>query len=171
MVLRRLHAALAAAADSGPRDFAELLLTPGVGARTVAIARAGGRGRARRTRPLPDPARFSLAHGGKDGHPYPVPLSVYDETVRVLKRAVEQAKLGRADKLHALERLYYQARALEASANGEPLKRIVRSERARSPEWGGRSVGSAGARAASRKPAIGQQLHLPGLMRRASKAH
>jgi hypothetical protein len=173
VVLRRLHAALAAAADSGPRDFPELLLTPGVGARTVAslalVAEVVHGAPSR----FSDPARFSLAHGGKDGHPFPVPLSVYDETVRVLKHAVEQAKLGRADKLHAIERLDRQARALEASASGAPFEAIVRSERARSPEWGGRSVGSAGGQAASRstrKPAIGQQLRLPGLARRASKA-
>jgi hypothetical protein len=169
VVLRRLHAALTAAADSGPRDFPELLLTPGIGARTVASLALVAEVVHGTPSRFSDPARFSLAHGGKDGHPFPVPLSVYDETVRVLKRAVEQAKLGRADKLHAIERLDRQARTLEASASGEPFEAIVQSERARSPEWGGRSVGSAGGRAAPRKPAIGQQLRLPGLTRRASK--
>jgi hypothetical protein len=75
--------------------------------------------------------------------------------------------------LQAIERLDRQARALSASASGAPFEAIVRSERARSSEWAGRSVGSAGTRAASRstrKPAIGQQLRLPGLARRASKA-
>ena len=41
-----------------------------------------------------DPARFSFAHGGKDRHPFPVPLRVYDQTIQVLKSAVQKAKLG-----------------------------------------------------------------------------
>jgi hypothetical protein len=83
--LRRLSGALRVAAGRGPRDFPELLLTPGVGARTlfalslVAEVLHGAPSR------FEDPARFSLAHGGKDGHPFPVPLRVYDETLRVLR--------------------------------------------------------------------------------------
>jgi hypothetical protein len=86
---------LAAAAERGPVDFPELLLTPGVGARTVrslAMVAEVVHGAPYRFR---DPARFSLAHGGKDRHPYPVPIRVYDETIRVLKSAVANAKLGR----------------------------------------------------------------------------
>jgi uncharacterized protein len=49
-----------------------------------------------------DPARFSFAHGGKDRHPFPVPLKVYDETIKVLKSAVQKAKLGRDEELGAL---------------------------------------------------------------------
>ena len=60
-----------------------------------------------------DPARFSLAHGGKDGHPFPVPLDVYDETIRVLTGAVSAARLGNDEKLAAIRRLDAQARALE----------------------------------------------------------
>ena len=76
-------------ADRGPADFAELLLTPGVGARTVeslAMVAEVVHGAPYR---FEDPARFSLAHGGKDRHPYPVPIKVYDETIRVLKSAVQ----------------------------------------------------------------------------------
>ena len=83
--MRRLHGTLAAAAERGPTDFAELLLVPGVGARTVrALAMVAEVVHGAPCR-FTDPARFSLAHGGKDGHPFPVPLSVYDETIRVLK--------------------------------------------------------------------------------------
>ena len=64
-----------------------------------------------------DPARFSLAHGGKDRHPFPVPLKVYDQTIRVLKSAVQQAKLGRDEELGALQRLDAQARMLERHAD------------------------------------------------------
>jgi hypothetical protein len=84
---RRLHGTLAAAAERGPTDFAELLLVPGVGARTVeslAMVAEVVHGAPCR---FSDPARFSLAHGGKDRHPFPVPLRVYDETIRVLKSA------------------------------------------------------------------------------------
>ena len=94
---RRLHGTLAAAADRGPSDFAQLLLTPGVGARTVeslAMVAEVVHGAPHR---FADPARFSLAHGGKDRHPYPVPLKVYDETIRVLKSAVQKAKLGHSE--------------------------------------------------------------------------
>src|SRR5205807_8384764 len=92
---RRLHGTLAAAAERRPVDFPELLLTPGVGARTVrslAMVAEVVHGAPYRFR---DPARFSLAHGGKDRHPYPVPIKVYDETIRVMKSAVRNAKLAR----------------------------------------------------------------------------
>jgi uncharacterized protein len=91
---RRLHGTLAAAAERGPVDFPELLLTPGVGLRTVrslAMVAEVVHGAPYR---FTDPARFSLAHGGKDRHPYPVPIKVYDETIRVLKSAVQNAKTG-----------------------------------------------------------------------------
>ena len=62
-----------------PADFADLLLTPGVGRRTVeALAMVAEVVHGAPYR-FQDPARFSLAHGGKDRHPYPVPLKVYDE--------------------------------------------------------------------------------------------
>jgi hypothetical protein len=84
-----------------------------------------------------DPARFSVAHGGKDRHPFPVPLRVYDQTIQVLKSAVQKAKLGRAEELGALKRLDDQARWLERQATGEEL---IAQERQRSPSNGGRSV-------------------------------
>ena len=87
VILRRLHGALAAAANCGPADFADLLLVPGVGARTVqslAMVAEVIHGAPCR---FADPARFSFAHGGKDRHPYPVPTKVYDNTISVLKSA------------------------------------------------------------------------------------
>jgi hypothetical protein len=140
VLLRRLHGTLAAAADRGPRDFAELLLVPGVGARTVqslALVAEVIHGAPCR---FADPARFSLAHGGKDRHPYPVPVKVYDETLRVLKSAVDAAKLGQDDKLFALRRLDGEARKLEAAATGPSFEAFVGEERRRSHEYGGRSV-------------------------------
>jgi hypothetical protein len=138
--VRRLHGTLAAAAVCGPVDFPELLLTPGVGARTVqslAMVAEVVHGAPYRFR---DPARFSLAHGGKDRHPYPVPIKVYDETIRVLKDAVSQAKLGRDTQVGALKRLDDQARKLERTATGPSFDTFVAKERAGSALLGGRSV-------------------------------
>src|SRR5581483_7318934 len=112
----RLHGTLAAAAEQGPRDFAELLLTPGVGARTVeALAMVAEVVHGAPSR-FSDPARFSLALGGKDRHPFPVPIAVYDRTLAVLKSAVANARLGREEALAALRRLDDQARLLERHA-------------------------------------------------------
>src|SRR5208337_1975273 len=91
--------------DLGPKDFAELLLVPGVGARTVrALAQVAEVVHGAPYR-FSDPARFSIAHGGKDRHPYPVPLKVYDRTIEVMKGAVRKAKLGQSDELAAIRRL------------------------------------------------------------------
>lgn len=138
--VRRLHGTLAAAAEQGPKDFPELLLSPGVGARTVrslAMVAEVVHGAPYR---FQDPARFSLAHGGKDRHPYPVPLKIYDKTIRVLKSAVQQAKLGREERMGALKRLDVQARQLEPTASGPSFDAFVAGERTQSAALGGRSV-------------------------------
>jgi hypothetical protein len=137
---RRLHATLAAAADRGPTDFPDLLLTPGVGARTVqALAMVAEVVHGAPCR-FADPARFSLAHGGKDRHPYPVPLKVYDETLRILKNAVQRAKLGREEELSAIRRLDDQTRKLDGLVSGPSVEAFIANERAQSPLLGGRSV-------------------------------
>ena len=138
--MRRLHGNLAAAADRGPVDFEELLLTPGVGARTVkALAMVAEVVHGAPCR-FSDPARFSLAHGGKDRHPFPVPLKVYDETISVMKSAVRKGRLGRDEELSALKRLDDQSRILERYVTGPDLKEIVAGEFDRSFSYGGRSV-------------------------------
>ena len=137
---RRLHGTLATAAERGPVDFPDLLLTPGVGARTVkslAMVAEVVHGAPYRFR---DPARFSLAHGGKDRHPYPVPIKVYDETIRVLKSAVQKAKIRRSEEVEALKRLDDQARQLERTASGPSLEAFITTERSRSASLDGRSV-------------------------------
>jgi hypothetical protein len=140
VVLRRLHGALAAAAEQGPRDFPELLLTAGVGARTVeALAFVAEVVHGAPSR-FSDPARFSLALGGKDRHPFPVPIKVYDQTLSVLKQAVAHARLGREEELGALQRLDRQARLLERHATGPSLGEHIAAERAASHGYGGRSV-------------------------------
>jgi hypothetical protein len=140
VVLRRLQGSLAAAAERGPKDFAELLAVPGVGARTVkslAMVAEVVHGAPYR---FSDPARFAFAHGGKDGHPFPVPLNVYDETIRVLKSAVRQARLGAGEELAAIRRLDAQARLLEGRAEGPAFEAILEEERAASRSYGGRTV-------------------------------
>ena len=140
VMMRRLHGALAAAADAGPTDFADLLLVPGVGARTVhslALVAEVVHGAPHR---FADPARFSLAHGGKDRHPYPVPTKVLDETIGVLKSALGSAKLGNDEKLDAIRCLDSQARQIEAHATGPSFGAFTAEERRRSFEYGGRSV-------------------------------
>ncbi len=138
--MRRLHGNIAAAAERGPVDFENLLLTPGVGARTVkALAMVAEVVHGAPYR-FSDPARFSLAHGGKDRHPFPVPLKVYDETIGVMKSAVRKGRLGRDEELQALKRLDDQARRVERYVTGPDLKEIIAGEFDQSPLLGGRSV-------------------------------
>jgi hypothetical protein len=140
IVMRRLHGNLAAAADAAPTDFSELLLTPNVGARTVrALALVSEVIHGAPCR-FSDPARYSIAHGGKDRHPFPVPLKVYDETIDVLKSAVARAKLGTDERLSAIRRLDDQSRKAERYATGPSLKELVAGEFDQSHLIGGRSV-------------------------------
>jgi hypothetical protein len=140
VVLRRLHGSLAAAADRAPSDFSELLLVGGVGARTLrALAMVAEVIHGAPCR-FTDPGRFSFAHGGKDGHPFPVPLPVYDRTIRVLKSAVQKAKLGRDEELEAIRRLDAQARQLERHVSGPSVEALIEHERERSHLYGGRTV-------------------------------
>jgi hypothetical protein len=140
VIERRLHGALAAAADRGPEDFAELLLVPGIGARTVrALAMVAEVVHGAPCR-FSDPARFSLAHGGKDRHPFPVPTKVYDHTIQVMKSAVRKAKLGETEELAAVRRLDEQAQRLEAVATGPSVTELIEAEGHNSHAYGGRSV-------------------------------
>ncbi|RWO84891.1 MAG: DUF763 domain-containing protein [Mesorhizobium sp.] len=160
VVMRRLHGNMAAAAERGPADFSELLLVPGVGARTVrALALVAEVLHGAPCR-FSDPGRFSLAHGGKDRHPFPVPLKVYDETIGVLKSAVHKAKLGRDEELGALKRLDDQSRQVERYVTGPSLKEIVAGELDRSHQFGGRSV--FGWEAAPEPPADAKQTKQKG---------
>jgi len=111
--LKRLGAILALAYEREFADFASLLLLENLGPRTLQslalIAEVVHGAPSRFT----DPARFSFAHGGKDGHPFPVPLKTYDESIGVLRRSLDAAKLGDRDKLEGFGRLEKFARAIE----------------------------------------------------------
>lgn len=139
--LRRLGAILWLAHDRQPADFEELVLLEGVGPRTLqslALVSEVLYGAPARFR---DPARFSFAHGGKDGHPFPVPEKVYDETIGVLRAAVERAKVGQGDKLQAIRQLSAIAERAEADfIPGGRVEDVIARERAESWKYGGRTV-------------------------------
>lgn len=146
--LERLGAVLATAyadgdstsAESHTKSFESLLLTPGLGPRTLqslALVSEVIYGTPSRFR---DPARFSFAHGGKDGHPFPVPTKVYDESIRILGDSIEKSKLGYTEKSECIRRLHRTA--LQIEANCAPLAHfdaVIAHEHAHSREWGGRT--------------------------------
>ena len=112
---------LAVAYERDLRQFAELLLLEKLGPCTLqslALVAEVVHGAATR---FSDPARFSFAHGGKDGHPFPVPLKTYDETFDFLKIALDTAKLGDHDKLNGFHRLERFVRKIENELNPKPI--------------------------------------------------
>jgi hypothetical protein len=139
--LKRLGAVLAVAHERELRDFASLLLVEGLGPRTLQslalIAEVVHGAPAR----FSDPARFSFAHGGKDGHPFPVPLNTYDESLAVLRRSLQAARLGNMEKVEGLKRLDRLTRTVEAKR--QPVADFAGAmeyERANSRSFGGRTV-------------------------------
>jgi hypothetical protein len=138
---KRLGAVLALAHERELRDFASFLLLEQLGPRTLqslALIAEVVHGTPAR---FADPARFSFAHGGKDGHPFPVPLKVYDESIAVLRRALDAAKLGHTDKLQGFSRLDRFTRAIaERRAPNADVDATIAHERAISPTLGGRTV-------------------------------
>lgn len=153
--LKRLGAMLWLTQENQPADFEELLLLQGMGPRTLqsmALVSEVIYGAPSR---FSDPARFSFAHGGKDGHPFPVPLKVYDETLGVLSAAVHRAKIGHTEKLQAIAKL--SALSREAEKNFTPndnFGELLEKERNASWKYGGKTIfGDA-------KPPGGSQLNL-----------
>jgi len=139
--LKRLGAVLAVAYERDLRDFASLLLLENLGPRTLqSLALIAEVVHGTPTR-FADPARFSFAHGGKDGHPFPVPLKIYDESLSVLRRSLDAAKVGRSEKLDGFARLDRFVRNIENSAAPQAdFRRSLEHERAISPALGGRTV-------------------------------
>ncbi|MGB9876224.1 MAG: DUF763 domain-containing protein [bacterium] len=88
-----------------PKDFEELLGIEGVGPATIRALALLGELLFGAKPSYKDPVKFSFAHGGKDGHPYPVNREVYDKSIEVLERAVRLAKWGKKDKWEALRKL------------------------------------------------------------------
>jgi len=139
--LGRLGAVLAIAHDRELKTFADLLLVEKLGPRTLqslALVAEVIHGTPTRFR---DPARFSFAHGGKDGHPFPVPLKTYDASIDVLRRSLDAARVGRAEKMDGMKRLDAFVRAIESRlAPQANFDDIVGHERSVSSSFGGRTV-------------------------------
>jgi uncharacterized protein len=139
--LKRLGAMLVLAHERDLRDFESLLLLEGVGPRTVqslALVSEVMHGAPSR---FEDPARFSFAHGGKDGHPFPVPVKVYDETIDLLRTSVEKARLGHTDKQQAIKNLSLVAEEMEKDFRPVAgIEKLIAKERAESYRHGGRTV-------------------------------
>ena len=139
--LKRLGGVLATAYQSQPKDFEELMLTPGLGPRTLqslALVSEVIYGSPSR---FTDPARFSFAHGGKDGHPFPVPLKIYDESIRVLRESIEKSKLGYKDKSDCIRRLHNTALSIEQNCAPEvDFDAAIKYERENSVNWDGKTV-------------------------------
>ena len=111
--LKRLGAVLAVAYERDLHDFAELLLLENLGPRTLqslALVAEVVHGAPSR---FADPARFSFAHGGKDGHPFPVPLKTYDESINFLRKSLDAAKVGDREKIDGFRRLEGFVRTVE----------------------------------------------------------
>ena len=139
--LKRLGGVLATAYNNQPQDFESLLLTPGLGPRTLqslALVSEVIYGTPSR---FTDPARFSFAHGGKDGHPFPVPLKIYDESIRILRDSIEKSKLGYKDKSDCIRRLHTAALNVERNCAPEVnFDEAIRYEREHSKDWDGKTV-------------------------------
>ncbi len=140
--LKRLGAVLAVSYDRQLRDFASFLLTENLGPRTLqtlALVAEVIHGAPSR---FTDPARFSFALGGKDGHPFPVPLKTYDESLAVLRRSLDAAKLDRSEKIDGFKRLDNLVRNVERRYQPQAdFERVLEHERAISPALDGRTVG------------------------------
>src|SRR6201992_4182910 len=153
--LKRLGAVLWLAHEKRPSDFEDLLLLEGLGPRTLqslALVSEIIHGTPSRFK---DPVRFSFAHGGKDGHPFPVPTKVYDETLGVLHTAIYKAKLGNSEKSDAVKRLSKIAENAEKDFTPNAnFEQVIETERNNSWKYGGRTV------MGKSKPPVEMQLKL-----------
>ncbi|OPB89133.1 DUF763 domain-containing protein [Elizabethkingia ursingii] len=139
--LKRLGALLYVTREQQPQNFEDLLMLEGVGPRTMqslALVSEVIHGAPSRFK---DPARFSFAHGGKDGHPFPVPIKIYDESIQILQKGIEKSKLGNSDKLKSINKLHQIV--LDAEKNFTPnfdIQQVIEEERSMSWQYGGKST-------------------------------
>ncbi|MFN3020491.1 DUF763 domain-containing protein [Chryseobacterium sp. TY3] len=139
--LKRLGALLYVTRELQPQNFEDLLLLKGVGPRTMqslALVSEVIHGAPSRFK---DPARFSFAHGGKDGHPFPVPINTFDETISILQKGVEKSKLGNSDKLKSIEKLHRIVAETEKNFTPDfDFDAVLEEERRNSFRFGGKTV-------------------------------
>lgn len=139
--LKRLGAALLLAHETNVSDIESLLLLEGVGPRTLQSLTLVSEVIHGTPSRFSDPARFSFAHGGKDGHPFPVPTSVYDETIEVFDKAIRQARLGDKDKSEALKKLSTLSQEMEKGYTpNDFFDKVVQKEWDTSYQYGGKTV-------------------------------
>jgi len=139
--LKRLGSILWLANEQQAENFEELLLLNGVGPRTLQSLTLVSEVIHGTPSRFKDPARFSFAHGGKDGHPFPVPTKVYDETIETLQIAVYKSRLGESDKSEAIKKLHQiAARAEKDFIPNSNFEQLVEKERNDSWKYGGRTV-------------------------------
>lgn len=139
--MKRLGAMLWTTHENKPEDFEELLLLKGMGPRALqSLALVSEIIYGTPTR-FEDPARFSFAHGGKDGHPFPVPIKIYDETIDTLQRAINRAKIGNSDKIEAIRKLSEISRKAEENFTpNSNFDALIQKERDESHQYGGRTI-------------------------------
>lgn len=139
--LKRLGAILAAAQNHEVNNFEDFLLLEGCGPRTLQSLTLVSEVIYGTPSRFDDPARYSFAHGGKDGHPFPVPVKTYDQTIHALEKAIANAKLGNTDKQEAIKKLHHTAKNFEKDfqPTGD-LHDLIAKERKESYKYGGRTV-------------------------------
>jgi hypothetical protein len=138
--LKRLGSVLALAHDH-PHTMESLLLLEGVGPRTIQSLTLVSEIIHGTPSRFSDPARFSFAHGGKDGHPFPVPITIYDESIQILDKAVQKARLGDHDKSEALKNLSRVSAELEKDFQpNNRLDDLIQEERNNAWKYEGRTV-------------------------------
>jgi hypothetical protein len=156
--LKRLGTILWLAHENHSENFEELLLLQGVGPRTLQSLTLVSEVIHGTPSRFKDPARFAFAHGGKDGHPFPVPLKVYDETIATLQTAVHKSRLGQTDKQEAIKALTKLAQQAENNFTPENnFDALIEKEKDDSWKYDGRTVFG---KATPRKPSKGVQLRL-----------
>lgn len=139
--LKRLGAVLTVAYEKNVNDFCSLLLTNGLGPRTIQSLTLVSEIIFGTPSRFSDPARFSFAHGGKDGTPFPVPIKIYDKSISVLKDAVNKSKIGYADKMKCIKKLNEISNLFEIKLNPvADFDKTVQNEKANSKIYGGRTV-------------------------------
>ena len=157
--LKRLGATLALAHNTDITDIESLLLLQGIGPRTIQSLTLVSEVIHGTSSRFSDPARFSFAHGGKDGHPFPVPTSVYDETIEIFDRSIHLAKLGDKEKSEALRNLSKVSLEIERGFTpNHNFDKVIQKERDESYLYGGRTV--SGEAKKPDKPKGGIQLNL-----------
>jgi hypothetical protein len=156
--LKKLGSILALAYESNPADFESLLLTKGLGPKTIRSLTFVSEIIHGTPSRFKDPARFSIAHGGKDGHPYPVQTAVYDDSLKILKQSIEKAKIGHTDRLKALKKIHNIAKDLEKQfVPNNNFYEYLEKERRESKYYGGRTVFDKKKKPSKKSP---QQLNL-----------